>query len=128
MKDMNGKTSKLPYINWNDYKKPEDEETLSVLELQLENCRSAYTQGLNAMMEAIADEFYDEDMAQYPVQDMAMFGVFLGSIKMVELAGQPMERRQLLSAFNFLMKRCEREIVEMLLAFLKSIEAERAEN
>lgn len=108
----------LPYLNWDSFKRPEDD---AELEAKLEGMRDAYSHALHDILEKVCDMAGEESVAQFVAQDFAMFAVFLVSSKMVELAGVPYERRELLSAFNYLLKRQEREVPEQIIRLAETV-------
>lgn len=107
----------LPVGNWADFRKPDDGELEAMLDAQ----REAYSLAIDGMMNKSAEAFEGTEYGQFPVQDIALFAVFLGAVKMVELSGQPMEKKSILSALNFLLTRAEREIPTHVHALLDSV-------
>lgn len=105
------------YIDFTSFEKPDDAE----LDARLLKAREAYSKALNEILDRVADEFDDPMVAQFVVQDFGMFAVFLVSTKMVELAGEPPWRKRFLSAFQYLVKRIEREVPENLILLARSI-------
>ena len=105
----------LPYLNPDLFKVPE------TMDEQMARARDAGTNAVNEIMERLCDEFVDQKHRMEVVQDIVLFTMFLGSIKTVEVSEAPMERRQLLSALHFLLKRGEREVPAQILAFAKEV-------
>lgn len=108
----------LPIRDWDTYRQPDDDEIEVVLNAQ----REAYTGAIDAMMDKTAEAFTNPSYGQFPVQDIALFALFLAAVKMVELSGQPMEKKAILSALNFLLNRAERELPTQVEQLLDAVE------
>lgn len=108
----------LPYLNWDAFQRPDDD---AELEAKLQGMRDAYSNALNDILEKVCDMCGEPTLAQFVSQDFALFAMFLVSSKMVELAQVPFERRELLSAFNYLLKRAEREVPEQILRLAQAV-------
>lgn len=108
----------LPITDWSKFRQPDDPE----LEATLNSQREAYALAIEGMMDKSAEAFSDPSLGQFPVQDMALFAVFLATVKMVELSGQPLERRNILSALRFLLKRAEKEIPTQIEQLIDSVQ------
>lgn len=108
----------LPYINPDLFAEPsmQEQETVNIA-----IAREAMGAAFDAMLEASLEQFQSVELKQFLVQDVVLFCLFIGSIKMIESAGVVMEKRQILSAFNHLLKRAEREIPEQILNFANSL-------
>lgn len=111
------------YIDYSKFEKPEGD---AELDLRLHNAREAYSNAINDILDKVASEFEGTPTAQFAVQDLAMFAVFLASVKMVELAGEPPWRKRFLSAWQYLMKRIERETPEKFIELARAIQGGRA--
>lgn len=119
--------TKLPFEGWDLFRI--DEELPPELDQQLAHQREIYSNALDTMMDKTAEAYEDGQTAQLPIQDMAVFAAFLGAVKMVELTGQPMSKRAILGAVNFLIHRMQDELPEMakqLTAATNSFEAGHA--
>jgi len=93
---------------------------------QLEGMREAYNEAVVAIIDKLAEGCGDDGLLrQHVVQDLAMFAGFYASFKMVEAAGLEVDKRNMLSAFNYLLKRQERNTTEQIIAFVKAVSQER---
>jgi hypothetical protein len=105
----------LPYINPELYREPDMNDADHD---RLELVREAVGNAFNDMIDKAAERFPLADHKQYVVQDVALLVMFLSAIKMGEITGNS-ERRQILSAFNHLLKRAQGEIPERILMFCR---------
>lgn len=92
---------------------------------QLEGMREAYNEAVVAIIDKLAEGCGDDGLLrQHVVQDLAMFAGFYASFKMVEAAGLEVDKRNMLSAFNYLLKRQERNTTEQIIDFVKVVSKE----
>lgn len=112
-----------PYIDTKPFETSlDDPATVAKLDL----ARAAYSNAINDILERVVEEFDDPAMKQVVTQDLAMFTVYLASVKMVAVANEPLWRKRLLSAFQHLEKRIEREVPEMLIELARFANGGRA--
>lgn len=108
----------LPYINPALFAEPTLEEQQRE---RLAEVRQIVSGAWRDLLERVLEEFPEPAIQQWIVQDVTLFAMFFGSLRTVEAAGGDMEKRQILSAFNHLTKRAEREVPEMILNFSREI-------
>lgn len=104
------KQTKLPYLNWDFFRR---QDANDAEQEALNGMRQAYMQAIDAMLDKTAERFDRPELAQLPVQDLALVTVFLASVKMVEFAGQQADKRAVLGAANFLIHRITEEFPDM---------------
>lgn len=109
----------LPYLNPALFKEPElTAEEHDRIQLAKESFGTAFSEMLDRTIEHIGG---NAGAQQWVAQEAAMLAMLLASLKTVELSGGDMERRQILSAFNFLSKRAQVEVPEAILAFAREV-------
>lgn len=109
------KANGLPYINAELYKEPSLNEKEQEHGQQV---RQTIAKAFSDIMDRAMIEFDRPEHRQWIVQDAVMLILLLGSIKIAEQGG-PLGRREILSAFNHLLKRSQHEIPENVLAFAR---------
>jgi len=110
----------MPALNFAAFNVETDEH----IEAKLEGMREAYTGAINDIIDHTVMACGDDGVLQQHVaQDFALFTVFLVSLKMVEISGLQVDRAQLLSSFNYIWKRQERNVPEQIIKLAKLLEA-----